>query len=194
MVRRAVERFNKNVAALLPGSEKALGLRDGLGSSSALSALTNRTVHYLETKGQCLDDVLIRPSDTSSSQKGIYAKRPIKKGGVVVPVPLYVRRRDITCSANAKYTFEQYCFSHKNSSLLLCPLSSAVFAQVSSGGGDSTANVNAALKWNSGSNVKITHKLSVDEILKVSNPSNWRRYLPDNKHSKTHCSIPCRFP
>lgn len=161
MVKRAVEKFNKNVAALLPGSEKALGLRDGLQSCCALSALTNRTVHYLEIKGQCLDDVFIKPSGTSSSENEIYAKRHIKKHGVVVPVPLFARRRDESCSANAtldKHPFDEHCFSHKDSSLLLCSLSSVVFAQISSGGEGSTANVNSALKWNSGSNVKVVQK------------------------------------
>lgn len=181
MMKRAVEKFNTNVAALLPGSAKSLEMRDGLASSSAFSALMNRTVYYLETNGYCIDDVFVKPIAESSSQTGIFAKRPIKKGNVIVPVPLYARRRDGSCSdttAEAERSPEQHCFSHKDSSLVLCPLSTAAFIQVSSGDTGSAGEVNAALKWGSRTNFKSIHKLSVDDILKVSK----RRRRCDGKH------------
>jgi hypothetical protein len=171
MVKRAVAKFNKKVSALLPVSSKTLEKRDLLGTSSAFSSLKNRTVNYLETKGQCLDDVT-----TSSSRMGLFAQRSIKKGNVIVPAPLYIRRRDSTCSAddnvcNATTTVKddsvEHCFGHRESSLLLCPLSSAAFAQVTSSAADSLAKANAVLKWSSTMSMKSLYKLAVDDIFKV---------------------------
>jgi len=175
MVKRSVEKFNMKVAALLPGSSKGLETRDLLATSSAFSALTNRTVHYLETNGQCLDDVHVKTSVTSSSEMGIYAQRPIKKGNVIVPVPIYVRRRDGSCvtdhdsctASTIGQDFAKHCFGHKDSSLLLCPLSSAAYIETSSRDSESATKPNAALKWSSGINVKSIHKVALDEVLKV---------------------------
>lgn len=177
LVKRAVEKFNKKVAALLPGSTKALEKRDLLGSPSAFSALTNRTVSYLETNGQCLDDVQVKSSEVSSSQMELFAQRPIKKGKVIVPAPLYAMRRDGNCVANDdvctapasnRQDFVKHCFGRKDSSLLLCPLSSAAFVRTSSRDSDSITKANAALKWSSRINIKNVQKVSVDEICKVS--------------------------
>jgi hypothetical protein len=107
---------------------------------------------------------------------GLFAQRSIKKGNVIVPAPLYIRRRDSTCSAddnvcNATTTVKddsvEHCFGHRESSLLLCPLSSAAFAQVTSSAADSLAKANAVLKWSSTMSMKSLYKLAVDDILKV---------------------------
>jgi hypothetical protein len=175
LVKKSVEKVNKRVAALLPGSAKSLETRDLLPYHSVLTALQNRTVSYLESNGQCLDDVLVKSSMTSGSEMGIFARRPIKKGNVVVPVPLYVtRRRDGSCVAddesctgsNVEEDYAKQCFGDKDSSLLLCPLSPVLFP---SGENDSSETPNAALKWSSRINVKSVHKFDVDEILKVRN-------------------------
>ena len=173
LVKRAVEKFDKKVAALLPASAKGLEMRDLLATSSAFSALANRTVRYLETNGLCLDDVQVKPSVVSSSRMGIFAHRSIKKGSVIVPAPLYTRHRDSSCLAdddvcNASMfnDYVQHCFGHKDSSLLLCPLSSAAFIQVTSEHDESKAQANAFLKWSS-RNIKTIHTLTVYEILEV---------------------------
>ena len=177
MVKRSVEKFNKKVAALLPGSSKALESRDLLASSSAFSALNNKTISYLEANGQCLDDVMAKPSSTRPLEMGLFTRRPVKKGNVIVPVPLYAKRRHGSCFANNDsctagtegQNFVKHCFGHKDSSLLLCPLSSAAFIRPSHTDGDSMAEANAALKWSSRINVKNIHKVTVDDILVVSN-------------------------
>lgn len=178
LLKRTVAKFNKNVAALLPGSPKVLETRDVLGSHTVFSALTNRTVNYLETNGQCLDDVQVETGAEGSSEMGLFARRSIKNGSVIVPVPLYARRRSGSCSATdddscTASTMLQdsakYCFGHDDSSLLLCPLSSATFIQsASSQEHGSERRANAALKWSSRHNMKDIQKLSVDDIVKVS--------------------------
>lgn len=175
LVKRSVAIFNKRVALLLPGSPKGLETRDLLGSHTVFAALTNRTVSYLEGNGQCLDDVEVKSIGSNSSEVGLFARRLVKKGNVIVPVPLFAQRVEGTCLANAEsctptsigQSVSKYCYGHKESSLALCPLSSAVYIRTSSANKKESGPANAALKWSSRVNVKNVQKLTVDDIVKV---------------------------
>lgn len=165
--------MNKRVAALLPKSMKQLERRELLASSTAFSALTNLTVSHLELNGQCLDDVQVKQSVVRSMQKGLFAQRPIKRGNLVVPAPLYAVRHERTCSsddvcATGDAAYVKHCFGHLDSSLLLCPLSAASFIQTTFGDKASPTKGNAVVQWSSRVNVKRIHKLTVDEVLEVS--------------------------
>lgn len=169
MTKKAVEKVNKQVAALLPASMKELEKRSLFGSHASFSAMTNLTISKLESNGQCLDDVQVKQSSIRSTQQGLFAQRPIKKGKLIVPAPLYALLREKTCAASDEACASggtanlMHCFGHQDSSLALCPLSAAAFIQTGSGD-----KGNAAVQWSSRLNMKKFHKLSVDELSEVS--------------------------
>jgi hypothetical protein len=164
LAKSAIEIVNKRVAALLPKSMKQLERRELLASSTAFSALTNLTVSHLELNGQCLDDVQVKQSVVRSMRKGLFAQRTIKKGNLVVPAPLYAVRHERTCSsddvcATGDAAYVKHCFGHRDSSLLLCPLSAASFIQTTFGDKASLTMGNAVVQWSSRVNVKRIHNV-----------------------------------
>jgi hypothetical protein len=70
MVKRAVEKFNKKVSALLPVSSKTLEKRDLLGTSSAFSSL-KRPSTILRQKGSASMMSLLARHEWDSSHKGL---------------------------------------------------------------------------------------------------------------------------
>ena len=175
LAKKAIEVVNKRAAALLPTSMMQLERRQLLASTTPFSALRNLTVGNLELNGQCLDDVQVKQSVVCSMQKGLFAQRPIKKGNLVVPAPLYAVRHERSCSsgdgcaATGDAAYLKHCFGYRDSSLFLCPLSAASFIQTTSTRDKALpTKSNAAVKWSSRVNVKKIHKLTVDEVLEVS--------------------------
>ena len=103
------------------------------------NGIPRKSVKELRETGICLDN--IRPSQSTNPQagRGAVATRFLKKGEVIAPVPLIPigsrkalrTRRTITVDSETREVetdqlFLNYCFGHRNSSLLLFPFSPVV--------------------------------------------------------------------
>eukprot|EP00957_Ditylum_brightwellii_P009679 729363-Ditylum_brightwellii.AAC.1 len=95
-----------------------------------------RSKEWLEENGQCLDNIRPGSSTIKQAGRGAFATRTLKQGAVISPAPLLHIHRD-----NAIFSYSQdsdddddervqlflnYCFGHRDSSLLLYPYAPAV--------------------------------------------------------------------
>jgi len=95
-----------------------------------------RSKEWLEENGQCLDNIRPGSSTIKQAGRGAFATRTLKQGAVISPAPLLHIHRDslVMCGSQTKQyvqcEFEQlflnYCFGHRDSSLLLYPYAPAV--------------------------------------------------------------------
>lgn len=165
-----MEKLNKHAAMMLPVSTHELLSLDLRDEPLGLAAMRNKTMEWLRRFGQCLDDAELRESEDSVS---MYAKRKFNFGDVVVPLPLYATTSDSTCAPTSgaddeseecsvwQQSFYQHCFGHNSTTLLLCPLSSAILAAPSD-------DANVVLRWSSwNSQNKESQKYSPEQVVKV---------------------------
>jgi SET domain len=102
-----------------------------------------QSIDYLKTHGACMDHLYVATSFLPHAGRGVFTSRSFTKGSVVTTVPLIhiPERKVMTIYGEAKYDsgynleepmrnisnpiHEQllvnYCFGHKQSTLLLCP-------------------------------------------------------------------------
>ena len=127
-----------------PGSETKMQLALELGRRTLLP----RTVDWIRQHGRCLDHIYPAPSTLPQAGQGAFARRPLRKGEVVAPVPTMVQvtdRRTLNMYRREKYKdgkgrpkmrptgdaphqkqlLVNYCFGHERSSVLLCPSTNA---------------------------------------------------------------------
>jgi hypothetical protein len=103
-----------------------------------------RSLEWLESNGECMDNIYDQVSTIPDAGRGAFARRFIPKGGVVSPAPLIhlpnrnvltiydgrvfdddddeipVMHRDLEKPKHQQLILN-YCFGHRDSSLLLCP-------------------------------------------------------------------------
>jgi hypothetical protein len=143
----------KSVSGLLPRTKRELLIagRDGTAFARAIQ----RSLSWIESTGQCRDNIRAGESTIESAGRGAFASRKILKGSVIAPAPLvHVSNRtafdvDLGTRQNAtQQLMVNYCFGHAKIDALLCPATDAVLINHSS---DSNARIQWALEDDSDS-------------------------------------------
>lgn len=101
-------------------------------------------IEWLQKNGLCVDNIQAGPSTLPDTGRGAFAKKFIPKGSLIAPAPLVVLKREdlVIFQANLNVDIDEdvlnfdkveghelllnYCFGHKDSSLLLLPYSPIV--------------------------------------------------------------------
>lgn len=115
----------------------------GIGSLYQPSAI--RSIQYLEKHGRCMDGIRPGPSTVVGAGRGAFATRFFQEGTIITGSPLlHVPFRDFVDMHGTYYDEEadqmkrdasaivgqqillNYCFGHKESTLLLCPYGAGV--------------------------------------------------------------------
>jgi hypothetical protein len=104
-----------------------------------------RSLEWLETNGYCMDTLSVGKSTISHSGRGAFAKNAFVEGETVLPLPmLQISRDSLDIWQNnelySKQLLINYCFGHKDSSLLLFPYSSSANF-INNGGKEANAKV-----------------------------------------------------
>lgn len=114
--------------------------RDIVARMLADETITVRTLDWIKTKGQCLDNLVPQISTLPHAGRGAFAQRMIAKGHLVVPAPLLMvmdqsdmNIYDITIEEGKRKKSKvghqllmNYCFSHPHSAMALCPQTNAI--------------------------------------------------------------------
>jgi len=146
MLSRSVALFNRRVANIVPLRKEKLTELFEDSRAYSIAIVQNRTVHWLEVRGHCMDDVVVRDGS-------VYAQRPIKKGSTITVSPLYAKERAEEClsgeqECQSEASFSQVkrgsCFGHAKSTLLFCPLSHVASLKYAT-----TGKTNASYQWGS---------------------------------------------
>ncbi len=164
-----------------------------------------RDVKWLNQNGICLDNIKPGQSKIKGAGRGAFATRFIPKGSTIAPIPLVVipnrsalalakrGKRNNSKKKTKKQDKEQqqqqqqqlllnYCFGHKDSSILFFPTSPVVnlinhapavleptskSVEASSGSGSSSPTANARIQWSTSSHYNAKEwpkKLSIEEL------------------------------
>ena len=120
-----------------------------VGSSASNSLLraihqpnATRSLDWLKQHGTCIDHIIPGPSTLLNAGHGAFAKRRLPKDTIITTSPLIhvwnktlVEMYDISPGENGNYEkkgiigrqlFLNYCFSHEESTLLLCPYGAGI--------------------------------------------------------------------
>lgn len=94
---------------------------------------TPRTPDWIRSNGMCLENLIARKSQLPHAGQGGFAQYRIRKGEIVVPTPLLhiddsevLGIFDDDGNRTGTQLLMNYCFGHPNSSMLLCPETSAL--------------------------------------------------------------------
>ncbi len=110
-----------------------------IDSNKIFEHKTARSIEWLKKNGICLDNLKVGPSTNQSAGRGAFATRSIRQGDIVAPVPvvqipdrraldLFKIKTDgkhINDSESIEQSLQlllNYCFGHRNSSVLLFPI------------------------------------------------------------------------
>ena len=166
MIRKTVARLNQRAASMLPVTTKELITLDLYDAPISLAAMRNKTTEWLRRMGQCLDDVVLTEIEDSVK---LVAKRQFNFGDVVLPVPLFATIAEKSCyrengseECDVWQSSYRHCLSHDDSTVVLCPLSLAVFA----GRSDDANVIFRWSSWNAKNNQG--RKSHPDEVIRVS--------------------------
>lgn len=133
----------KKIHALLPKSPDQLHEMKKVGSLLYSQPEAKQKMDWLKENGLCMDNMKVGASTIPYAGRGAFAKRSIKKGGLIAPVPvmhapektmmnMYEVTRGVdvdgdkfTHRVNNKVVGQQlllnYCYGHPDSSMLLIP-------------------------------------------------------------------------
>lgn len=152
----------------LPASSRDVShVLDDLGSTMYIHAQrSKRPVDWLEEHGTCMDHLVIRNSAIPHAGRGAFANKFLPKGSIVAPVPLiHIPRREVMNMYDGYITSQpsapqyrrnaskilhrqlmlNYCFGHRESSLLLCPY--GIASALVNHGSSKTKQANAKIVW-----------------------------------------------
>lgn len=106
--------------------------------------VTTNVTDWVITNGKCFDNIKVKHSTVPHAGLGAFAKRDIKKGALVIAVPLlHIMDKDILTSKknqSKKQLLLNYCYTHSQSTLLLCPTTHGAYINHST-------KPNAKLQW-----------------------------------------------
>jgi len=150
--------FKTGMKRIMPDSIEVFDDALQFGIDKALLTEKQRTVEWLEKNGKCLDNLRAGISTIHGAGRGAFAMRHIPKGSIIAPAPLMhiMNISSFKTNANSTNMTEEksyqlllnYCFGHRDSSLLLCPTTSVVLIN------HSRENANAVYRWSSSSSNK----------------------------------------
>lgn len=146
------------VASALPKNFSDIETVMETGTAKASTPNRIRSIEWLEENGRCLDNIRPDKSTIHQAGKGAFATRKIGKGAVVTPVPVVqILRRHLEIYERENYDDEDspvrflhmqlllnYCYSHRNSSIMLFP-----YSPVSNYINHNQTLANAELRWSS---------------------------------------------
>ena len=96
-------------------------------------ATNPRTPEWIKSNGMCLEHLLAGKSQIPQAGQGAIVQRKIRKGEIVVPVPLLqvvdkeaLDMHDDDGNLEGSQLLVNYCFGHPESSMLLCPDTNAL--------------------------------------------------------------------
>ena len=113
-----------------PNYSRQFKLERAIGIKSTLQP--DRDNDWIKENGRCLDNVYPKQSSLPQAGQGGFASRPLNKGTVIIPVPTLVQVMNTKhlnmykqgeSDPYSKQLLTNYCFGHKDSSMLLCPAS-----------------------------------------------------------------------
>ena len=186
-----MEPISSRIAALLPDNLQDLDSfinhndyenLDQLSVALAKKESHRREINWLKEKGTCLDNLEVGNSNIPHAGKGAFASRDVAKGDVVVPVPLLQIMDNTAVDTHKVYIdhtgdfmhdkskrrgtqlLMNYCFSHSNSSFLLCPTTNAILINDYHGYYDEP---NAELIWSKDKTTLEWLEMSPDEMDQV---------------------------
>ena len=134
---------------IIKNENKTMSL-DDIALNLAHNTLIPRTLDWIRNEGQCLDNLIPGLSTIPDAGRGGFAQRFIPKDSMVVPAPLLQimnrdslfmydlildektgkMKKDTSQTSHPKPTSQQmlvnYCFSHPDVDILLCPQSNAI--------------------------------------------------------------------
>jgi hypothetical protein len=116
--------------------------------------INQRTPDWLRKHGKCLENMMPGKSLLPDAGRGAFAQFDIAEGEIVVPAPMiHVIDRDALAILDKDgnqvgvQLLINYCFGHRESSLLLCPNTNAVLINHCSKRWKSKCTVNAEIRW-----------------------------------------------
>ena len=183
LVRRALDtKAAHRLSAALPVDLKDVKTAQSMGTAKYSTPNRVRSLDWLNKHGRCLDNIKPGRSTLKQAGRGAFATRRIKKGQVIVPMPLvHFHRYDLGVyysdnfddpSESVRYLGQQlllnYCYGHKDSSLVLFP-----YSPVSNYVNHNATQCNAKLRWSTLSN----HQKS------------WLGRSPDDLRSEDHAGL-----
>jgi len=142
MVKGVLSTFPTRTRMALPEDASQIpSLLENGGTAMRDYERSRRSVKELQEQGSCIDHLIVKPSTIPEAGRGAFAKRSLKKGSVVAPVPLIhlpdravldMYERGVTDPETGEATHASdepvhaqlllnYCYGHSQSTLLLCP-------------------------------------------------------------------------
>ncbi len=154
-----------------------------LSFALAKTTVKSRETAWIINNGVCLDSIFTSESSLPLAGNGAKSKYLIHQGDIIAPMPLlhisdqsllttyqaHVNGQTIAHDLNEKVGAQlllNYCFSHKNSTMLLCATTNAIFAN-NCGNDDIQCYPNAKFQWSNNTMNKMWLKKSIDDIIEV---------------------------
>mmetsp|Transcript_30553 Transcript_30553/g.62329 ORF Transcript_30553/g.62329 Transcript_30553/m.62329 type:complete len:487 (-) Transcript_30553:242-1702(-) len=185
LIKDIVALFDDRTSSVLPETSSEFSDTTANGEHLAWSSIERRSMDWILENGQCLDNMVMKKSTIPQAGRGGFAQRFLPSGSVVVPVPLLqiVDRDSLDIYARdgsekvwyggekvGKQVMLNYCFGHKDSSMVLFPTSNALLVNHCStrkkGEGDcGEKGPNAAYRWSTwDTNTKKWLQMSLEEL------------------------------
>lgn len=158
-LQKIVSIFDFHTASLLPKTLSSL--KEATVEKIAWETVTPRSMDWIKQNGKCLDNIYPDKSTIPQAGRGAFAQRSIKKGELITPIPLLqiMNKTNATMYGTTtthngyqvrdeddvigQHLLLNYCFTHAESSILLCPSTYGALINHDS------ANPNAMYKWSS---------------------------------------------
>ena len=142
LVKSVLSAFPTRTRMALPEDPKQIkSLLEHGGTAMRDHERSRRSVRELQEQGSCIDHLIVKPSTIPEAGRGAFAKRNLKKGSLVAPLPLIhlpdravldMYEQGITDPETGEATHVSdepvhaqlllnYCYGHSQSTLLLCP-------------------------------------------------------------------------
>jgi hypothetical protein len=135
-------RMSNLVASLLPRTVDELRLQytnitflstKEVALQVARNSLHRRSPEWIREHGICMDNLLAKPSTLPLAGQGAFAQRTLRQGDMITPAPLMqiVNKKSLHIynkqgQRNGTQLLLNYCFGHRQSTMLLCPNTNAV--------------------------------------------------------------------